>query len=115
MAQPVEACHRTGRTRRAVARWHPSRLGRTEMLTRGTTTRKIERRVATLVVMSVVMAVAAGSSAGATGGVLKRGQTISFTSPNPSPVNVGGTYTPTASASPRLCGANQSAHISIGL
>jgi|tagenome__1003787_1003787.scaffolds.fasta_scaffold20935819_2 hypothetical protein len=72
------------------------------MLTRGTTTRKIERRVATLVVMSVVMAVAAGSSAGATGGVLKRGQTISFTSPNPSPVNVGGTYTPTATATSGL-------------
>jgi hypothetical protein len=36
------------------------------------------------------------------GGTLKRLQTISFTSTNPSPVNVGGTYTPTASATSGL-------------
>jgi hypothetical protein len=41
-------------------------------------------------------------SYGAKGGVLKRAQTISFTSTNPSPVTVGGTYTPTATATSGL-------------
>jgi hypothetical protein len=36
------------------------------------------------------------------GGRLVRAKTISFTSPNPSPVTVGGTYTPTASATSGL-------------
>src|SRR5207253_2201714 len=41
-------------------------------------------------------------SYGATGGVLKRPQTIAFSSTNPSPVTAGATYTPTASATSGL-------------
>lgn len=41
----------------------------------------------------------------AKGGVLKRPQTVAFTSANPSPVTVGATYTPTASATSGLTAA----------